>query len=400
MKKFNYRYLGLIGLVLIILISYPLIFKKNKFDIQIGSMREKCPSNLSGILKYPFIDPNSLFAITPLGNLNPPGHTSPVDHNYLHTNLTTPIPLYSPADGVIKSIASIMYKDDNETEYTPMEFVVSIEVCKGLVLDFAGYTDLVPEIDKVIAENKGKDCKYGIKKDGHDKTEGQCYFETKIETKSGQLLGYSQKIDGKFPLEIWAANYNIKPSKEVDWDFYNDDRYAHIVCMFDLYPDDIKEQYSSLFGGIAHFKDEKGNKSNEGTFIKRTVEPLCGTVHQNIKGSIQGMWYGGSKKEENLEFQGKGLAIVHDNVDPTKGAISIGGNFMEKDTIIYTPTHTGFINREPSEVTADGNIYCYNARNEDSILIQLIDDKHLKVEHKNTICSDDSMFIKPFNYQR
>src|SRR3989339_1378349 len=74
----------------------------------------KCPANLEGILTFPMIDPKYISAITPLGNINPPGHTSPVDHNYFASNYSDKIPVFSPADSWINSITVIMAKYDGE----------------------------------------------------------------------------------------------------------------------------------------------------------------------------------------------------------------------------------------------------------------------------------------------
>lgn len=45
-----------------------------------------CPADLSGILTYQLMDPKYIGGMIPLGNVSPPGHTSPVDHIYFSVN--------------------------------------------------------------------------------------------------------------------------------------------------------------------------------------------------------------------------------------------------------------------------------------------------------------------------
>ena len=79
-------------------------------------------------------------------------------------------------------------------------------------------------------------------------------------------------------------------------------------------------------------------------------------------GNHSGRYGGNPEKGDGLEFQGKGLAFLHNNIDPTKTELSISGNFTSQaGAFMFTPNHSGTIDREPAEVTADGQIYCYNA---------------------------------------
>jgi hypothetical protein len=46
------------------------------------------------------IDPSNIGSITPLGNLNPPGHTIPTDHTYFY-HPTQVVPVFAPAGGTV-----------------------------------------------------------------------------------------------------------------------------------------------------------------------------------------------------------------------------------------------------------------------------------------------------------
>jgi len=357
-----------------------------------------CPENLSGVLDSPLIDPKYISAITPLGNLNPPGHTSPVDHNYFSTYYKEKIPLYAPADSLVTQIIEISAKNISGN-YIPKGYVVQYTICKGLVLDFANYTELSESLAKELKETGTEDCKRGIEKPGHGYTEGQCYYRVSIPVKSGDLIGYTQVDErGILPFEIWAANYNVPAPSDVNWEYYADDRYAHSMCTFDLYAGEMKDAFYKKFG----FSDNK----TENSFIPRTIQPLCGQVNQNVSGTIQGMWFGeGQENAGNIEFNGRGLAFVHDNIDPTIANLSIGGTFMSSGVIQFKPKHTGMIDREFSEVKADGNVYCYNSPGGwepdiGKVLVQLLNNETVKVEYQKETCGSSEKFVTPITYQR
>lgn len=375
----------------------------------------KCPKDISGILTYPMVDPKYISAVTPLGNINPPGHTSPVDHNYFSTNYEGKIPLYAPADSWITSITSIMKKEKNG-EYKTKGYTLRYIICDGLELDQANFTEIIQPLKDIISQKKDE-CKYDINKPGHDYTEGQCYFQLSFKVKAGDEIGWVQRekrSDGlgyDLPYEIWAANYNKPPRSDVNWDYYKDDRYAHIMCTFDLYTKEIKDEYYKKFGAweVPKYKDPKTAEITlgDGKFTPRVIEPLCGQVNQDIVGTIQGMWFGEKPyKDQSVEFEGKGLAFLHNNIDPTQGEISIGGDLMGgvARVIFFKPQTFGLVDREPNQVKADGQIYCYNFFDDSGsfskIIVQLVDDHNLKAEHKIGECGQSEFFNSPFKYER
>ncbi|MBA4421340.1 MAG: hypothetical protein C0391_09355 [Anaerolinea sp.] len=407
-------FLAIIAVVIIISNSSKKQAKDSPIQIAFNKLSEKsgilpdlgffpvCPDNLDGILTAQLMDPQYISGLIPLGNINPPGHTSPVDHIYFDTMYEGRIPLYAPADAWITHVTEILYQDDTGN-YISSDFGLTYTLCKGLVLDLAGYTGISSRLREKLDEVRSE-CVYGINKIGHDKVEGQCHYNVTIPVVSGEELGYTQAEmkDNRLtlPLEVWAANYNVPARADVNWDFYNDDRYAHIMCLFDLYSGDLKDQYYQKFG-YYDTKHKKEQANQEPEFIARTIEPRCGQVNQDLTGTIQGMWYAGKPGERNLESQGKGLAFLHNNIDPTMAEISIGGTIMDPLAVLFQPRHSGFVDREPSEVTADGNIYCFNTRDDKGkVLVQLMDDHHMKVENQDGACTDLEEFNIAYDYMR
>ncbi len=364
-----------------------------------------CPANLDGSLTSPLIDLSKVSAIVPLGNLNPPGHTSPVDHNYFTVAENGKVALYAPADSLITQIITISQKNSPSDNYLPLGYVIQYTVCKGLVLDFANYNGVSDKILKGI-ENEKLECQGDITKPGHDKIEQQCYYRVAIPVRAGEEIGYAQNDErGVMGFEIWAADYNKPARADVNWDYYNDNRYAHSICTFDLYSGNLKKEFYSKLGHFDYPSNDKIVRPRN--FTPRTVEPLCGEVNQDIVGTIQGMWFGEPPiKSGYIEFEGKGLAFVHNNFDPTIASLSVGGNITKNAGVIeFKPTHSGTIDREFSEVKADGNIYCYNSpggwlSDKGKILIKLLDNTNLQAEFQTGSCNGKEKFNNPFAYER
>lgn len=383
-----------------------------------------CPSSLSGVLTSPLMDPKYIGSMIPLGNVAPPGHTSPADHIYFNVNTDDQIPLLAPADGWITHVMANSVKATASSDYVFDSYVVTYTICDGLVLDFAGYTDVTKTIQDALPSQNDASCTAGITKVGHDDAgEKQCDFQDlNIKVTSGELIGHTHReknANGGYniPFEIWTADYNIPAKSSVDWTYYADDRYAHNYCTFDLYSGDLKAQFDAKFGSYEAIttKDSSG-KTVTGTpvFKARTVAPLCGTVNQDIVGTLQGMWFSQKPNvdDKNVEATGQGISFIHNNIDPTQGEISIGGELTNNIAGIlqFTPTHSGTTNREPSEVKADGNIYCYpghiqtlDAQNnsfDGKILVQVIDDHHIKVENQTGTCNASEAFVSPESFLR
>ena len=58
------------------------------------------------------------------------------------------------------------------------------------------------------------------------------------------------------------------------------------------------------------------------------------------------------------------IALVHDNVDPSIGAFSVGNSLpgLKSGVYFFDPQEEGFVNRDFNQVEvdeADGNIFCY-----------------------------------------
>lgn len=371
-----------------------------------------CPANLSGIFTAPIMNIEYMEALTPLGNVVPPGHTLPVDHIYFHSypmnGSDQRVPIYSPADGTIVQIMT-------ETTYAETgkedSYAIEIVICRGVSIEIAGYRDLAPEIKNIMNNDNG-DCKDNNKfYDDYLHNITSCNYRTNYQIKAGTLTGWAGNTNFDDNIEIWAFNYNSYTVPNLDYGWYSpDDSYPHSFCFFDLYSGQMKEQYYSKFGtlgDVSKTEDKEQRIKNAINFTPRTIEPRCGAIMQDVQGTVQGNWFYGSKSESSDCT--KTMALIHNNFDPTIGSISVGGTISDFGVILFKPLHSGLINREFSEVRADGNVYCYtNYRDIDmprkgldgKLLVSLVNDHELQIEHQDGTCNSSESFVNQFTYHR
>ena len=124
------------------------------------------------------------------------------------------------------------------------------------------------------------------------------------------------------------------------------------------------------------------------------------------------MWFGQgwkNRKDKNTPDDIRQFSFLHWNIDPAYAEIGNAGEITGGvwNQLQFIANHTGTIDREPSEVKADGKVYCYNydRAKEDQqidgkILAELVDDRHLKLEYQSGLCGANEKFTQFYNYER
>lgn len=396
---------GLVAAFFILLIVVNVIVPK------IDSLKyPACPQHFAGILTKPIIEPKDLDYIIPLGSLSPPGHILPTNHVYLivkddETYPKRGKPLYAPGNVTITVIGDETQRYTGELAKSRGEsrfdHSIEIQVCRGVKMVIGGLTTLSDDIEKV-KETGDKECFNfeGDKRLVDSKgivAKDHCDYKLNYKIKAGEFLGYVRSF------EIGTFNTNkplkyINPSRYYAGDQMGDN--LNGMCVFDLYSGSLKDSYYNLLGDPTF----AGGKF-------RTIEPRCGELMQDKAGTLQGNWFD-PKNKNGGEGDGRLVSLVHQNWDPTLGAISPGYAFMTdpidaNHALTFYPTQSGTHNREFSEVRPGGATYCYD---EDKslgwsdypfkFLIQLLDDTHIKIEKQKGSCTTNEMFINPFTYER
>ncbi len=314
--------------------------------------------------QYP-VDMNEIYEITPIGNLAPPGHTFPTDHSYLHINAggesTETIPLYAPADVYIVSVYSVEGATND-----PIDYTIYFSLCKDIIGYYNHVKELSTELEKLV---KNVECE-----DYNQAESSACTKNLLQKVDAGTHLGKVGALQGNFDFGL------IDLSKELD--YINIKRYPtrsrYVHCAYDYYQEDMQQTFFDL--------------------IKREDTPRCGVIEQDIAGTLQGNWFHETAEEEYVVDWSTYLAFVHDNNNPDLSVISIAGKITDATKFEFSAKDSGTIDREFSQVTANGDIYCYNG--EGKILVEMISDEQIQVEWQSGSCASTERFKDPEMYER
>jgi hypothetical protein len=324
------------------------------------------------LFTVPHIPISELQNIVPLGNLNPPGHTFPTNHLYFHLKGFTGVeslssaPVVAPGDILVTRIGSSEYtmKGRNIKDYK-----LDFTVCH----DVRGYFIHLTSLSDRLLQNFGQpsDCKEYDTGGTHYKNCEKDFYFSPVSLVAGEPIGIvgGSSDFGLADLRIEELAY-ANPKR-----WYEDP--LHRACPLEYFTADISAQLRSLLGSYD---------------TKRTIEPICGEVAQDIYGTAQGVWFVKGTKETYPEDPH--ISLVHDNTNPLKGVFSVG-NSMNKSGLpaglyYFTPKNSGFVNRDFKYVEADDNIYCYETEGMFSgkssfiILIKLTTPTKLLVEKENS----------------
>ncbi len=309
----------------------------------------------------------------PLGQVGPPAHTFPTDHQYVSfvnpdiTKLSEPADVVAPGDITILRVRRVTYSYDNHSDYS-MDF----SPCADLVGNFGHVTSL----DATLATKLGAfDQQCGSYSPNPGLTVQTCDTKSlQVEVAAGIRLGTAGGI-----ANIGSLDFTLQDRRVSSINYANPARWQnnggfdqfHIVPASDYYPEPLKSQIAAKLG------------SYNGK-VKRTAVPLGGTIALDVAGSAQGVWMNTSQPTFP---EGPHLALVPDNLDPAIFVFSVGLSqpSFQAGQYRFTPVSSGSYNRNPSQITSDGRIYCYDTNTGAALLIQLIDATTLRVEGRQGV---------------
>jgi hypothetical protein len=355
-----------------------------------------CPSG--PLLTVSPLADGDFVGLNPMGHLNPPAHTLPTDHIYFYLqpganpgDPSRPAPVRAPGDVHVWSLTGSTYFDPSGTElYT--DYGIWLAACRQVTAYFQHVQQLAPYLAAATSS-------WGSCRTYAGGSIRLCMKNIDVIVSAGDTLGIAGGRLGQGALDFGAHDARIAPLG-----FANQRRYEtrddgedglHVLCPADLFDPATRAALEARFG------------ESDGSPL-RTIEPRCGSVVQDVAGTAQGNWYKDAPSATHdwsdpaTSTWSQQLALVHDNVDPTGAVISIGGTIGPAahwpGFPFFTPTHSGTVNREFSEVTADGNVYCYSGPGR--ILIRLLNDSTLSVEQQAGDCSSPVAFVTSTTYAR
>jgi hypothetical protein len=307
----------------------------------------------------------------PLGNMEPPGHTLPTDHQYIYINNPESqaprreVPVYAPSEIVITK-AHFGTTNGSAGDYT-----VEFSPCAEVYAQFGHVRSITATI---LAQLGVFDQACDVYSPVPGSTVSTCESKTvAIKMHAGDVLGTvggasSESFaldfslwDARSPAQLYA-NPARWPSSNDKFDSY------HVVGASDYFTEPANAQIAPHVGSF------------DGA-VRRTVLPTGGTHSVDVVGTMMGFWFNPTQppSPETPHF-----AAAPDNVDPTRTTLSIGTSLpgWNRGRVSFTPLDTGTVNRNPAQITANGKIYCFEALGAWTVLAQMIDATTLRLEYE------------------
>jgi len=303
-----------------------------------------CGSNMALFNSAPVTDP-AFVSFQPVGHVFPPGHTFPADHSYFNFNASSTtlanVNMYSPGDGWVTQVTA--YYDN--VHGNPSFYNITFSPCAEVRIINLSVNTLAP----ALLHPTGPSATSCSSDTGNNAgVVESCVTNMENPVKGGDLFGTGGLVDfGPIIDTRFQISGFINPARHV---------LNRGFCPIDYFTPSLKATYYNTIGG-----------NNGATLIKRTLAPLCGTIMQDLSGTVQGDWFfpGASYPPDNPH-----LALIHHNVDPSTGTFSVGSSIPgfagSHDFYPKTTVDSTRINYDFSLVT-DNQIYCY-----DTLLIDFV----------------------------
>ncbi|MFC1945810.1 hypothetical protein ACFLW1_01270 [Chloroflexota bacterium] len=341
----------------------------NKDETLLDETKEATLSIDEGSSKIVFsaspIDVENIASITPLGTLNPPGHTFPTGHIGFYIikqeglNVAQEVTLYSPGTYIVTRVNAIEHLNKGITDYAiafqePDSFYIRLGHISSLAEDVFGNTTDFQTWELTDEYSTWNETYRWWTKE----------YDLKIE--AGQVIGTVGGIPG-----INALDFLVRDFGQIQLDVANPERWAdngylHAVDPLNYYEDNL------VFKQLIKLVDREMSEGEK---------PPYGLVLQDIPGTAQGCWFLSGVKETNPETPH--LALVHQNRRPRFRVLSVGSSIENLPPVVYEflPKETGVVNREFSDITADHIIYGYDIERFDGIvLVHMPDSETLWIE--------------------
>ncbi|MBI3979950.1 MAG: hypothetical protein HY331_17385 [Chloroflexi bacterium] len=281
-------------------------------------------------------------AFRPLGFVSPPIHVFPAKHSSFALALPGEPPprrpVYLPGDVWVIEITWTEYVGLNKTGYG-----LTFYPCRELKAYFGHLSSLS---DRLLQEAKTGDVRCNPPYQTGGTTVKGCRSVVSLRAGAGEVAGFSGDAAG---VDFGAVDYRIPPLGFAEPAHYMREM-LHYVSPVGYFTPEARALFETRLA------------SYDGA-VRRTAEPIAGAYMQDLPGTAQGNWF---PPDVNLSipFQQPDafLALVHDYVSPTQPVFSVGNAVKGLPAGIYsfTPEPEGKVNRDFSQVTADGTVYCYD----------------------------------------
>lgn len=310
------------------------------------------------------------FGWVPLGNMNPPGHTFPTDHQYIYVNNPESQAPRREVDLVSPSDMYITKAHRGTTTPGITDYTIEFSPCTEL---YGQFGHVVTIESSILSQLGAFDQFCNTYSPVPTSTVSTCETKTvAIKVSAGQRIGTAGGVDpqNSFGLDfsLWDARRpSIAFANSARWNASSDkfDSF-HVVAASDYFAEPAASQLTPRVGSFDGLH-------------RRTIAPVGGTIETDVAGTAAGTWFNASQPTYP-EYPH--LALVPDNVDPSQVSISAGTSLQNwaRGLVRYTPVNTGFVNRNPASITPDGSIYCLEAPGAWVLILKVVDATTLRVE--------------------
>jgi len=368
--------------------------KNIKKITEIFTPSESCTEEETTFTVSP-IDIKDLDSIIPLGNLNPSGHVFPTGHMYYNVRKEDPddfespivnATLYAPIDATIDNINVMTHTNANppSTDYS-----INFRTCEDFTFYFIHATSLSDKLMQEI-DLGDEDCNESSTGGRDYRT---CWKEVSIDVEAGEAIG-TVGSGTRANFDFGVIDFRITPHTYANPDRWENNRedMLYKVCSTDYYLGELKQTLESKLG------DFSGKP--------RTIEPICGSIAQDVPETAQGIWI--LSGTESVSGEDPHMALVHDNFDPSLGTFSIGTSLESmgiiSGTYRFDPKESGNVDLDFDLVKPGNQIYCYEVggsfHDQDSsisILIQLVSKDSLRIGPYNSpTCGNGSWELEEY----
>lgn len=282
-------------------------------------------------------------AFRPLGWTSPPTHVFPAKHS----NFALALPGETPPQRAVYAPGEFWLTEVNSTEYVGLNktgYGITFSPCREFKSYFGHLSGLS---EKILTASKAGNVRCNPPYQTGNTTVNTCRTELVFRVTPGELIGYSGDAAG---VDFGAIDYRVPPLGFANPVHYMKEM-LHYVSPVPYFAPEVRAALESKLA------------SYDGT-RPRTAEPKYGEYMQDLPGTAQGNWFTpGVSLAIPFQQPDPWLALVHEYIDAAQPIFSAGNSIKELRAGVYgfKPETSGKINRDFSQVKADGAVYCYDS---------------------------------------
>ncbi|MDE1869325.1 MAG: hypothetical protein KGH60_05180 [Candidatus Micrarchaeota archaeon] len=314
--------------------------------------------------------------VVPMGWVSPGGHVLPSDHIYFQ--ITAPgaavpnVTVTSPGNMTVYQIDAKSYSTGQN------DYSMYFAQCDNVTFFMHHIESLAPVIASNLTPSESHGCTNSTANGVSLKV---CTYSVSIKLHTGERIGTIGGFSGAAEaLDFGASDYREAPLAYVNQSRYSSDM-LHIACPIGYFTQSAQSiMYSKLgLGGTT-----------------RTTQPLCGSIMYDVVGTAQGNWFPPNESGVYMN-EGVVMSLAHDNLVTGEEMFSTGDQVnitgMSGVTWYFTPMGSGMVNTDFANVSANGQIHCYDSLSssynntypvQGTVLLQLMDANALRIQYQSS----------------